>query len=113
MYLLRKAARYGSHPPPLEETAQQLISGNQQSDPDIEKTYWFPDISEVRLVHVYKTALPNRDGQVRPFYFSAIPEQNILYRSAIALIRPEEDNKQLRLPEQWGAWHNAKVMPTL
>lgn len=90
----------------VEEVARYLAEENARNEPAITVTYWFPAPNEVRLIHVDATA-PPIDGVVKPFYFGAAPRDNIPFRSAVALIPLEQDDRHLNLPAEWGTWDNA------
>jgi hypothetical protein len=94
----------------IREIAEKLAESNLESDPHIKRIYLFPSKKEIRLVEVDETAVPSGDDSVlRPFYFGASPSQGIEYKSAIALIRPE-DERQIGLPPGWGDWSNAVLL---
>ena len=90
----------------VEEVAHYLAEENIHNEPAIQKTYWFPASNEIRLVHVDSTAPPS-SGTLQPFYFGSAPQDNIPFRSAVALIPPDQDDSKLSLPQEWGTWEDA------
>ena len=92
---------------PTQDEAMRLALENADNEPSILKTYWFPDVGELRLVHVDRETLSS-DGEVRPFLFSADPP-SVNFPSRIALILPDEDHL-VRLPSGWGTWEDAVVI---
>src|SRR4051794_6613160 len=92
----------------IKRQAQLLARENREAEPDIEKVYWFPDEHEVRLVELLAT-MPASDKDVQPFYFRAMPQDDMPAPVGIALIRPDEFRK-LRLPSKWGTWDEAEEL---
>lgn len=95
--------------PTIEIQAKLLAADNRDAEPDIQRIYWFPDATEVRLIALTPTIPQSSDGIVHPFYFRPSVEDNLPAPSAIALIRPEEFGV-LRLPPRWGDWKSAVEM---
>lgn len=93
-----------------QDAAKRLIFETFYADEDtqdIEAAYLFPSDTEIRLVYLDATARPSPDPQrFMPFYFGTDAESGIPYRSAVALIRPEEKNT-LQPPDGWGTWSDA------
>lgn len=97
-------------PQDMLDTAQTLAEANRQAEPGIRKTLLFPSVQEVRLVHIDVTAHPSgHDEELAPFYFNPDLANGIPFRSAIALVRPEEEG-HLSLPMGWGTWQDAEVL---
>ncbi len=94
-------------PKTIQEVAYDLAKENRDSESSILRSYWFDSADEIRLVHVDATTLPN-DGRVTPFYFASDAAHDVPYRSAIALVRPEEA-EHIALPPGWGDWGNAEL----
>lgn len=90
----------------IRQVALELAQFNAESEPAITKIYLFPNENQIRLVAVDPTTLPSTE--VAPFYFAAAPNEGIPYRSAIALIRPEEEGR-LPTPEGWN-WNEAETI---
>jgi hypothetical protein len=94
----------------IRETAEMLADSNLESEPNLKRIYLFPSDKEIRLVEVDDTAVPSQaDSVLTPFYFGASPSLGISYRSAIALIRPE-DEQRIKLPKEWGDWSSAELL---
>ncbi len=90
----------------IKEQARSLADWNQKADPAIEKVYWFPDNTEVRLVELSNDVPASEDGELHPFYFQPSPQDHLPLPSGIAIIRPEEFG-ELKLPDEWGGWTDA------
>ena len=91
-------------------TARMLAAANREAEPAIRKTLLFPSVQEIRLVHIDLTAHPSgAEERLSPFYFNPDISHGIPFRSAIALIRPEEE-EHLGLPNGWGTWRDAKIL---
>jgi len=93
----------------LEEAARYLAEVNHQYEPEITRTYWFPDASgrQIRLVHITPNAL-GADGRIRPFYFAPTPTRDgIAQESAIGMVPPEQECA-IPLPPDWGDWNGAE-----
>ncbi|MCX7015035.1 MAG: hypothetical protein NTW86_21190 [Candidatus Sumerlaeota bacterium] len=89
----------------LMEAAVRLAEHSAEGEPNMKEILLFPSENEIRLVEVDELAMPN-GGRAIPFHFGADVEGRIPYRSAIALILPEEKAK-IALPEGWGTWEDA------
>ncbi len=89
----------------MESAAKRLAAANADAEPAIQEIYWFPDEDEIRLIEIDETAVPYEDF-IAPFYFPADPEGHIPFRSALAMVTPD-DKKRLPPPEGWGAWEDA------
>jgi hypothetical protein len=93
----------------IRAAAQKLAEANIEAASEIQEIYLFPDEEEIRLVEIDPTTLPGKE--ITPFYFAPDPADGIPFRSAIALIRPEE-KERLSLPSGWGSWKSAvKIWP--
>ena len=96
--------------PEVRAAALEIVRENREADPDIQEVYLFPDEEEIRLVYVDPGTMPHRgDNSIAPFYFGRDLQSGLPYRSAIALIRPEE-RAALLPPEDWGTWADAEVI---
>jgi hypothetical protein len=93
----------------IREQAKILAIQSIKSEPDIEKIYWFPDDSEVRLIEIDEKTVNSLSGRVQVFYFDPAPEENITVPSGIGIIRPDEFGK-LDLPEDWGDWQDGEEL---
>ncbi len=93
----------------VEKQAKLLAADNYKAEPDIERVYWFPDDSEVRLVELMPSIPIAVDGEIHPFYFRPSPEDNLPFASGIAIIRPAEFGA-LKLPKNWGDWNSAVLL---
>ena len=93
----------------MRAAAQRLAELNAASEPAIREIYLFPAENEIRLVEVDETALPRGDEQIAAYHFGPDPHGEIKYPSAIALVRPE-DQERLWPPEGWGSWEGAEVI---
>ncbi len=92
---------------PLIDVARRLVRENMAAEPGIVNAYLFPDQDEIRLVYVDSTSIPNtHSDHVTPYYFGRDLAGGITYRSAIAIIVPDEV-KKLDTPEGWGPWEDA------
>src|SRR6266567_571593 len=89
--------------PAVEQQARLLAEDNRRAEPDIEKTFWFPDDREVRLLELTDQVPASADGEVHPFYFRPSLKDNLPLPTAIAMIRAEEFGS-LKLPPEWGNW---------
>ncbi len=88
------------------ELARRLAKEHVEGAPELEVIYVFPDEEELRMVEV-DPLIPRALGdRVEPFYFRADPANGLPLLTALAVIRPEED-RVLRLPDEWGAWDDA------
>ena len=96
--------------PDLRAAALKMVRENHEADPLLEEAYLFPANEEIRLVYIDPNTLPQRAAEfVKPFYFGRDLQSGLLFRSAIALIRPEE-RYSLLPPEDWGTWNDAEVI---
>jgi len=96
----------------LMTCAELLARDNAEDEPNIREILLFPDEEgeEIRLVEIDPTAMPSQD-RVVPFYWEPDSQSEFPFRSAIALILPEERNK-LKLPDGWGTWEQGrKIWP--
>ena len=94
----------------VRAAALEIVRENREGDPDIQEVYLFPAEAEIRLIYIDSNTTPNRGNDaVTPFYFGRDLQGGLPYRSAIALIRPEE-RAMLHPPEGWGAWSDAEVI---
>ncbi len=91
----------------IERQARYLAKDNRDVEPSISKVYWFPADAEVRLIELITEIPVSDDQRVHPFYFRGSKKHKLPFRSAIAMIRPEEF-KRLELPEEWGSWTDAQ-----
>jgi hypothetical protein len=97
-------------PDPLRFAASKLAQENRDAESSISKTFLFPAANEIRLIHVDTKMSPMRNGdRIAPFYFGRDKSAGLEYRSAVALVRPE-DVGRAALPEGWGEWDNAEVL---
>src|SRR5438067_1712192 len=92
--------------PTIERQARLLAGDNRRAEPQITRIFWFPDEKEVRLIELIDQVPATADGEVRPFYFRASPQDNLPAPSAIAMIRGDEYGR-LKLPRGWGEWADA------
>ena len=92
----------------IRKYALDLAKSNKLAEPNILRIYWFPNEKEIRLVEIEEHISHSTSENVEPFYFDASPRDLLLAPSAIALIHTDEEN-QLKLPEDWGAWENAEI----
>ena len=85
-----------------------LAADNRKAEPEIERIYWFPADSEVRLIEVLPSVPKAGDDEeiVRPFYFRANPSDGLPAPSGIAMVRPDEV-RRLATPADWGDWDSA------
>jgi len=88
----------------VEDEAKSLAFSNAEADSDITEIWWFPDKDEIRLIEV-DPKLPV-SKEILPYRFSPDISEGIHFKSAIALIRPDE--KRLAPPENWVGWDEAK-----
>jgi len=92
----------------IREAADRLMRFNVEAEPEIVRTYLFPSDEEIRLIHVHEATYENDSNKpISAFHFSADPVHGIPFRSAIGLIRPEEENVLLP-PRGWGEWGDAE-----
>ena len=93
----------------IQAAAQTLADYNLEAAPETEAIYLFPHPSEIRLIETDPTTLSS--AEIVPYYFGAVPESRIPFRSSVALIRPEEAHR-LAPPSGWGTWEEAiKLWP--
>lgn len=96
--------------PEVRKAALEIIRENREAEPALQDIYLFPAEDEIRLIYVDPTALPNRDApDIHPFYFGRNIQSGLHFRSAIALILPEE-RETLNPPEGWGTWDDAELL---
>ena len=93
----------------IRAAAQKLANYNLEAAPETEAIYLFPSSDEIRLIETDPTTLSSTE--IVPYYFGAVPESGIPFRSSVALIRPEEAHR-LAPPSAWGTWEDAiKLWP--
>lgn len=96
--------------PDIDTVATDLWKDNVGPESGITAVYRFPSDEEIRLIYLDSDALSRKgDIAISPFYFGANTAAGIPYRSAIALIRPEEKD-QLQPPAGWGNWADAELV---
>lgn len=96
--------------PDIRAVARQLWEDSVEAEPVTAAVYLFPSGDEIRLIYLDPTTASSRSEQiVRPFYFGINAAGGLPYRSAIAVIRPEEKDT-LQPPEGWGAWEQAELV---
>ncbi|MBC7529794.1 MAG: hypothetical protein H7308_19875 [Chthonomonadaceae bacterium] len=96
--------------PELRAAALKIVHENREGDPQLQEIYLFPAEDEIRIIYVDPTSMPNRDAPyISPFYFGKDIQGGLPFRSAIALIRPEERSTLLP-PEGWGTWDDAEIV---
>jgi hypothetical protein len=88
----------------VEEAAQKMADYNLEVSPDLAGIYLFPTEGLIRLVILDPVTLPSE--QMTPYYFNAFPQGDVLFPSAIVVIRPEE-KPILSPPPDWGGWDTA------
>ena len=94
----------------VRAAALEIVRENREADPDLKEVYLFPDEEEIRLVYLDPNTMPHRgDNWITPFYFGRDVKGGLPYRSAIALIRPEEFDSLLP-PQAWGTWRDAEAL---
>jgi hypothetical protein len=91
----------------IEKQAKILASANKGAEAGIQKVFWFPHPTEIRLVEVDASTIATIE--VEPFYFSADTSVGITSLSAIAIIQPN-DVGRAKLPDGWGNWNDAKEL---
>ena len=91
--------------PTLEDAARRLAQANADSEPEIQRIYWFKHLDEIRLVAVDRTTLSSEN--ISPYYFDPDPKGDVPYSCAIALITPEEEKNHIPTPPGWGDWDDA------
>ncbi|MDD4890986.1 MAG: hypothetical protein PHU85_13780 [Phycisphaerae bacterium] len=92
----------------MHDIAMSVAKDNKESEPNIQRIFWFPHTEEVRLVEVDPEALPS-DSRIVAFHFGPGFADGVSIPSAIALIRPQEVGV-VALPEGWGSWEDAKEL---
>lgn len=96
--------------PDIRTAAKQLWENSVEAEPVTTAVYLFPDDNEIRLIYLDPTTASSRGEQiVRPYYFGINTASGLPYRSAIAVIRPEEKDT-LQPPEGWGTWQQAELV---
>ncbi|MDQ2730313.1 MAG: hypothetical protein M3Y56_01525 [Armatimonadota bacterium] len=96
--------------PDLRRVAHELAEANGNSEPAVSVVYWFPAPAEIRLIVVDSTIAPNPLGEaVAPFHFGKDTKGGVPYRSAIAMLAPEDDH-QAPLPPGWCSWDEAEAI---
>lgn len=96
--------------PVVRAAALEMVRENREADPLIQEVYLFPAEEEIRLVYVDPNTMPSRENDsFVPFYFGRDLQGGLPYRSAIAVILPEE-RETLHPPENWGTWSDAEVI---
>ena len=96
--------------PEVKAAALEIVRENREGDPSLQKVYLFPAEDEIRMIYVDPTSRSHRgNGAITPFYFGKNVQTGLFYRSAIALIRPEERGTLLP-PEGWGTWDDAELI---
>ncbi len=88
----------------VEQAARKMADYNLEVSPDLAGIYLFPSEDLIRLVILDPVTLPSE--QMIPYYFNAFPQGDVLFPSAIVLIRPEEKSILLPPPD-WGEWDTA------
>ncbi len=69
----------------IEQQAHMLADENRTAEPTISRIFWFPDVTEVRLLELTPQILPASDGKEHPVYFRSHPASGIIAPSGIAL----------------------------
>jgi hypothetical protein len=87
--------------------AIKLAQENKKVEPNILKTFWFPDQEEIRLIEVENDIPDSSGNDIEVFYFGQ--SEHVTLNSAIGLIRSNEIGK-LQLPENWGSWGVAEEL---
>ena len=96
--------------PVIIAAALEMVRENREADPNIQEVYLFPAEEEIRLVYIDPNMMPHRgNGCVTPFYFGRDLQSGLPYRSAVAIILPEE-RETLSPPDNWGTWSDAEVI---
>lgn len=95
-------------PTSIEDQARQLAKDNREAEPTIQRIFWLPSSSEIRLIEVMNN-IPSSGDEVQPFYFQPDPGNGLTVPSGIVLIRPDEVRK-VKLPAEWGTWDNAQEL---
>ena len=95
----------------LKDAALEIIRENCQSDPALGDVYLFPSEDEIRLIYLdpNTTRQNSEDIYISPFYFGRDVQGGLDYRSAFALIHPDERVKLLP-PKSWGTWNEAEII---
>jgi hypothetical protein len=94
----------------IREAAEELARDNREAEPNLIKIYLFPSQDEIRLVEIDPSVPPLKSStSVTPFYFGPDTVGGVPYRTAVALVRPEEDGKA-SLPAGWGGWNDAVIL---
>jgi len=93
----------------IKRQALRLARENKKAEPGIQKIYWMPSSSEIRLIEVEPDTVKSLSETVEPFYFDPAPADGLEVPSGVAVIRPDEFGK-LELPADWGSWQEAELL---
>jgi len=87
--------------------AMRLAEAHVDSEPDIKRVLWFPNMNELRLVEV----LPGtkESERVKASHFGKSVAYGLPVPMAVAKIRPEEEGK-IPLPDDWDGWEHAELI---
>jgi hypothetical protein len=91
----------------IREQAKKLALEIKQTHSSVERVFWFPDDSELRIVEIDTNTIESPTNEIEPFYFDS--SVSLPVPAGIAIIRPEEYGKLL-LPEDWGDWKDAQEL---
>lgn len=91
----------------IRQQAEKLALEIKETHSSVEKIYWFPDNSELRIIEIDTNTVQSPTREVEPFYFDSTASLPV--PSGIAIIRPEEYGN-LRLPEDWGDWKDGQEL---
>ncbi len=90
----------------IREAAEKLAAANSAEE-TIQRIYWFPDETELRIVVIDDASPTSDDEEVHPFYFQ--PDGEIKVWKALSLLHPDEESK-INLPNEWGSWADGKII---
>lgn len=91
----------------IGEQARKLALEIRETHSSVERIYWFPDDSELRIIEIDANTVGSPTKEIEPFYFDSTAALPV--PSGIPLIRPEEYGK-LRLPDDWGDWEDGQEL---
>jgi hypothetical protein len=91
----------------MQRIAERVAAADIESEPTIQRVFWFPNLEEVRLVEVMPDTIPSEE--VVAFHFGPDLPGGIPVPFAVALVLPQEVGA-IPVPKGWVDWKDAKEL---